>query len=152
MNTPKLLTLPLMLASLSCAMPALAAPNMEEGNWEITMKMEMVGMPFAMPPMKHNQCMTKKDMVPDSSQKGQDCTMSDQKITGDTVSWRMQCKDKDGVTEGEGKITYAGKSYDGAMLMKMTSKKGEAHTMKMAFQGHHTGPCKSPPGKKASDY
>lgn len=152
MNTPKQLVLPLMLASLSYAMPALAAPNMEEGNWEITTKMEMPGMPFAMPPTKHNQCMTKKDAVPDQSRKGQDCKMTDQKMTGDTVSWRMQCKDRDGTTEGEGKITYAGKSYDGSMQMRMTSAKGEAHAMKLSFAGRHTGPCKSPPGKKADDY
>jgi hypothetical protein len=152
MNMPKLLIPSLMLASLSTAMPALAVPNMEEGNWEITTKMEMAGMPFAMPPTKHNQCMTKKEAIPDQSRKGQDCTVTDQKMTGDTVSWRMQCKDKEGTTDGEGKITYAGKSYDGAMNMKMTSKKGEVNTMKMSFQGRHTGPCKSPPGKKAGDY
>ena len=152
MNMSKPLILPLMLASLAFAMPALAAPNLEEGNWEITTKMEMAGMPFAMPPMKHNQCMTKKDAVPDSSQKGEDCTVTDQKITGDTVSWRVQCKGRNGTTDGEGKITYAGKSYEGAMQMKMTSKKGEVNVMKLAFQGRHTGPCKSPPGKKAGDY
>ena len=140
MNMPKQLILPLTLASFFAATPALAAPNMEEGNWEITTKMEMVGMPFAMPPTKHNQCMTKKEAIPDQSRKGQDCTTTDQKMTGDTVSWRMQCKDKDGLTEGEGKITYAGKSYDGAMQMKMS------------FSGRHTGPCKSPPGKRADDY
>ena len=58
---------------------------------------------------------------------------------------------KDGTTEGEGKITYAGKSYDGMMMAKMTQK-GESHTMKMNFAGKHTGPCKSPPGKRADDY
>lgn len=149
---PKQLILPLMLASLSTAMPALATPNMEEGNWEITTKMEMAGMPFAMPPTKHNQCMTKKEMVPDTSQKGQNCTVKDQKMTGDMVSWRIQCKDKDGTMDGEGKITYSGKTYDGAMQMKMTDKKGEVNAMKLQFQGRHTGPCKSPPGKKAGDY
>lgn len=151
MNKPKRFVLPLALASLSFALPALAAPNMEEGNWEITTRMEMPGMPFAMPPTKHNQCMTKKDMVPDQSQKGQDCKITDQKMTGDTVSWRMLCKDRDGTSEGDGKITYKGKSYDGQMLMKM-AQKGETHTMKMNFSGRHTGPCKSPPGKRADDY
>lgn len=141
----------LTLVTAAFALPAFAQPNLQEGNWEITTRMEMPGMPFQMPPQKHNQCMTKKDVVPDQSRKGQDCKITDQKITGDSVSWKMSCKDKDGTTEGEGKITYAGKSYDGMMMAKMSSK-GESHTMKMNFAGKHTGPCKSPPGKRADDY
>ena len=39
-----------------------AAPNMREGMWEITMKMEMAGMPGGMPPQVMKQCMTKKDV------------------------------------------------------------------------------------------
>jgi hypothetical protein len=151
MNLSNRLLLPMFLATLSTALPALAAPNLEEGNYEVTMKMEMEGMPFAMPPVKHNQCMTKKELVPDTSQKGQDCVVKDQKIVGDTLNWKVECNGKDGKTEGEGKITYAGKTYDGLMKMKMTQK-GETMNMKMAFQGKHTGACKSPPGKKAGDY
>lgn len=136
------------------ASPALAQqPNLTEGNWEITTRMEMPGMPFQMPPQKHNQCITKKDFVPDQSSKNRDCKVSDQKVTGNTVSWKMYCKDKDGTTEGEGKITYAGSSYDGMMMAKVTPPKGgESMTMKMNFTGKHTGPCKSPPGKRADDY
>ena len=141
----------LTVAAAAYASPALAQPNLQEGNWEITTRMEMPGMPFQMPAQKHNQCITKKEFVPDQSSKGQDCKITDQKVTGDTVSWKMACKDKDGTTEGEGKITYAGKSYDGMMMAKMMSK-GESHTMKMNFAGKHTGPCKSPPGKRADDY
>jgi len=89
--------------------------------------------------------------VPDQSDKNRDCKVTDQKVTGNTVSWKMSCKGKDGTTEGEGKITYAGKSYDGMMMANMTQK-GEAMTMKMNFAGKHTGPCKSPPGKRADDY
>ena len=139
------------IAAAAFASPALAQPNLQEGNWEITTRMEMPGMPFQMPAQKHNQCITKKEFVPDQSDKNRDCKVTDQKVTGNTVSWKMSCKGKDGTTEGEGKITYAGKSYDGMMMANMTQK-GEAMTMKMNFAGKHTGPCKSPPGKRADDY
>ena len=149
MNKAKLLAA---LATAAFATPALAQqPNLEEGNWEVTTKMEIPGMPFQMPAQKHNQCITKKEFVPDQSDKNRDCKVTDQKVTGNTVSWKMSCKGKDGTTEGEGKITYAGKSYDGMMMANMTQK-GEAMTMKMNFAGKHTGPCKSPPGKRADDY
>ena len=141
------------VAAAAFATPALAQqPNLTEGNWEISTKMEIPGMPFQMPAQKHNQCITKKEFVPDQSDKNRDCKMSDQKVSGNTVSWKMYCKGKDGITEGEGKITYNGGSYDGQMTAKMTPPKGEAMTMKMSFAGKHTGPCKSPPGKRADDY
>jgi hypothetical protein len=136
--------------ALCAPLASWAAPNMEDGDWEVTAKMEMPGMPFAMPPVKHHQCMTKKELVPNMSQKDGDCVVKDQKITGDTVSWRMQCNDKNGAIDGEGKITYAGKSYTGVMQAKMTDKRGEANTIKYTFTGKHMGPCDPNAKKKAS--
>lgn len=149
-TTRVILALPFLAASAAAV--AQGAPNMEEGNWEITAKMEMPGMPFAMPPTKHNQCMTKKDLVPDSSQKGQECSTLEHKVTGNTVTWRMRCKDKEGTMEGEGRITYAGKSYEGTMKTRMKEKGGEMMEMNFQYKARHTGPCKSPPGKRADDY
>jgi hypothetical protein len=136
--------------ALCAPLASWAAPNMEDGDWEVTARMEMPGMPFAMPPVKHHQCMTKKDLVPDMSKKDGDCVVKDQKITGDTVSWRMQCNDKNGAIDGEGKITYAGKSYTGVMQAKMTDKRGEANVIKYNFTGKHMGPCDPNAKKKLS--
>ena len=56
-----------MLAGTNCL--AGSGPNLQEGLWEITSKMEMMGMNI--PTVKHNQCITKKNAVPDSSQPDQ---------------------------------------------------------------------------------
>jgi hypothetical protein len=157
MSLRKSLALSCLFAALAAPALATAAPNMEEGNWEVTMKMEMQGMPFAMPPMKHNQCMTKKDMVPNTSpDKNSSCEVKEQEVSGDTVSWRVVCKDREGTTESEGKITYFGKRYEGAMKAKVTSKRGEATSINYQIQGRHTGACtaKTDPkqNKKAGDY
>ena len=50
-----------------------SGPNMQEGKWEITTKVEMPGMPMNMPPMTHTQCLTKDDFVPQNSQSGEEC-------------------------------------------------------------------------------
>ncbi|HUF79587.1 MAG TPA: hypothetical protein VMN03_00515 [Burkholderiales bacterium] len=48
----------LMLAAALLSAPASAAPpNMKEGLWEITTKMEMPGMPAGMKPQVMQQCM-----------------------------------------------------------------------------------------------
>jgi uncharacterized protein DUF3617 len=146
-------------ACLLCAVLAvpalgLADPAMQEGNWEVTMKMEMVGMPFPMPPMTVNQCVTKKDLVPDVSQRDQNCIVNDQKVTGDTLTWRMHCKGAQGSMDGEGRIKYSGDTYEGEMQANMTDKSGKAMAIKYAMHGKHTGACKadSKKAKRADDY
>ena len=51
------------------------------GSWEINTTVEMPGMPVAIPPTKHTQCITKEELIPQASAEKQDCTMIDQKIS-----------------------------------------------------------------------
>ena len=106
-----------------------SGPNMQEGEWEITTKVEMPGMPMNMPPVTHRQCLTKNDLVPQNSQPGNECKISNVKVSGDSVTWVMQCKGQGGETKGTGEITYSGTSFKGVIKMtvvqadmQMTSK------------------------------
>ena len=106
-----------------------SGPNMQEGEWEITTKVEMPGMPMNMPPVTHRQCLTKNDLFPQNSQPGNECKISNVKVSGDTVTWVMQCKGQGGETKGTGEITYSGTSFKGVIKMtvvqadmQMTSK------------------------------
>ncbi|TAL23880.1 MAG: DUF3617 family protein [Nitrospirae bacterium] len=130
------------LLTLALSAPAFAEPNMKEGMWEMAMKMDMQGMPFAMPPMKFNQCITKKDMVPYKKEKGQDCDMVSTKISGDTVSWVVKCKDKHGTTESSGQITYEGEKFNGVINTTMTDAGGSSQKSKMNMSGRRIGACK----------
>lgn len=106
-----------------------SGPNMQEGEWEITTKVEMPGMPMNMPPMTHRQCLTKDDFVPQNSQPGNECKISNVEVSGDTVTWVMQCNGQGGETKGTGEITYSETSFKGVIKMvvvqadmQMTSK------------------------------
>jgi len=123
-----------------------AAPNMKDGLWEITMKMEMAGMPQAMPPQVMQQCITKKDLqdpakaVPGSSPRDGRCKMTDHKMQGNAATWNVVCEDG---TTGSGTATYSSTSYTSAN--KITSKRGgETHTMTMHNSGRYLGDCKKP--------
>lgn len=63
-----------------------AEPDMREGLWEITVKMDMPGMPMQMPAMTHTQCITKKDLIPQKPEKNQDCKTISSKTSDNTVS------------------------------------------------------------------
>ena len=118
---------------------ASSGPNMQEGMWEITSKMEIPGMPMEMPPTKTTQCLTKKDLAPQSSQSGQECKITQTKVDGDTVTWTMLCKGEGGDMKGSGKITYSGNSFKGVIKMSMVGNNME---MTCYISGRRIGDCK----------
>ena len=124
---------------------ALAGVNMHEGLWEITAKMEIEGMPMKMPPRKHTQCLTNKNMlktmVPKEQAQEEECKITDQKISGNTVTWTMKCSGKDAM-DVTGKTTYHGDTFEGTMTM-ISNDPGEGK-MKMInhVSGKRLGECK----------
>ena len=131
----------LALFALVCALvvPAYAAGPAKAGKWQTTMEMEMEGMPMKMPPTTFTHCITKEqaedaaNAVP-KSQKDSGCTVSDVKVDGGTVSWKMTCE-KQHMT-GTGTATYTGDSYTGKMDMKVGDRE-----MHMKYAGKYLGAC-----------
>lgn len=127
---------------LGLALPAGAAePNMKEGKWEITTTMEMPGLPFAIPPVKHTDCLSKKDAVPQPAEKNQDCKMISTDVQGDTVFWVMECKNQNEVVRSQGNITYRKDSFDGNINMTTTSDGKKSGTMNSKISGRRLGAC-----------
>lgn len=115
------------------------AQNMKEGLWEITVKMEMEeGMPVQMPAQTIRQCIKKEDPVPKLEEPDKDCRFISRQIKGDTVSWKAECRDKEGVITMTGKITYRGNNFDGIEDFR---EDGEL-IMKGRISGRWIGQCK----------
>ena len=123
---------------------AFAGVNMREGLWEITTKMKMEGMPMPMPARKHKQCLTEenmvKAMVPKEDEQ-QECKVTDQKVTGDTVTWTVKCTGKEAM-EMRGKTTYHGDTFEGTMTMVSADPKREQMKMTVDISGRRIGDCK----------
>ena len=122
-----------------------AAPNMREGMWEITAKMDMPGMPAGMPPQVMRQCLTQKDAEnPQKLAQGgpgaERCQISNYQLKGNTASWDMACKGPEEMT-GTGTFTFNGDSYTGMTRMSMKSG-GQTHNMTMQHSGKRIGDCK----------
>ena len=109
------------------------------GKWQIKIETEMPGMPFKMPPVTTEVCLTEEDVkdpqkaVPNDPKS--DCKVGDYKIDGKTVSWTMECPKQN--MKGDGAITFSDESYSGVMNMQM----GE-QAMKMKYTGKWLGTCK----------
>lgn len=91
------------------------AQNMKEGLWEITMTMEMPGMPMKMPPRTWTQCLTKKNCVP---QEDKDCKVIKSEFKEDVFTWVIECKTKEGTTTGNGRMVYKGDTFEGVVKVK----------------------------------
>ncbi len=123
------------LAGLSSA-AVFAAPG---EYWEITSKMEMPGMPFAMPPTTQKVCIPKGgENDPAKTSGDKDCKMTDIKTVGNKTTWKARC-DRDGeVMTGVGEQTTTAKGYQGKMRFSGKSG-GQDVDMTMAFSGKRLG-------------
>jgi hypothetical protein len=120
---------------------ALAEPDFIPGKWEVTTTTEMVGVPGMagmVPPVTHTQCLTKGELVPRSGQSSEECNISDIKINGDSVSWKMTCSGRNGEMDGTGTVTYKGDTMTGMMNMVM---KGAGMQIKNTISGKRIGAC-----------
>jgi len=132
----KIRTIALLSVAAAFALPAIAGPQ-KAGKWQTTIKVEMPGMPMQMPAITHDVCVTPQEAEkpePPRSDRQKDCTISDYKIEGSTVSWKMSCP-KSNMT-GDGTMTYSADSYTGEFHAKM----GE-QTMTMHYTGKRLGEC-----------
>ena len=145
MTAPKVAPL---VALLALSVGVLAQDPRRDGRWEVTMQMEMPGMPGKMPPFTAEQCVTKEQAndpqraVPQQPQRGggqSDCKTEDYKVTGGKVTWTMRCTTPQPMT-GTGEIIYAGNTYNGVMKMNM-ERGGQPMQMTMKVTGKRLGDC-----------
>ena len=135
------------VARISCcallsgfASAALAAGTDEQ--WEITTKMEMAGMPMALPSQTNKVCLPKnrnsdEGLIPQD--KNSDCKMDDMKRSGNKTTFKMSCAGKHPMT-GNGEIENNGDSYRGTMHI-VGKMEGEDVDMKQSFSGKRIGSC-----------
>lgn len=120
--------------------PAQAADNPQKpGNWRMTFQVEMPNMPVKIPAVTKEICVTEEDLkdpkksLPSNDPKSQ-CEIADYKIDGNVVSWTMNCPKQN--MKGEGRITYTGDTYDGALKMNVNDQE-----IKTKFSGKWLGAC-----------
>jgi hypothetical protein len=123
------------LVSIVCA-HADSGPKVHEGLWEITVEVEMPGMPMKMPPNTFTQCIKKDRAIPMDEKPGQQCKAKDIKTNGNTMSWTLECTTPGGQMTGDGTITYHDDKMEGSMSMQ-----SQGMTMTSTYKGHRVGAC-----------
>jgi hypothetical protein len=134
MNRHFIAVLGILTGLLSAA--AFAAPG---EYWEITSKMEMPGMPFAMPSTTQKVCISKgSESNPEKTSGDKNCKMTDVKTVGNKTTWKARCDHDGEVMTGIGEQTTSANGYQGKMQFSGKSH-GQDMNMTMAFSGKHIG-------------
>ncbi len=142
----RLLLATIALAVLAPVSAQTAKP--EPGDlWEITMKMDMPGMPAgAMAPRTSQSCQPKlkergKEPPPPQMGDGKDCKATDMSVKGDTRTWKFTCAE--GVS-GTGKVTAKGPdAWEAESEVTMAAMGGRS--MKSTMSGKRVGDCQVTP-------
>jgi len=132
-------TLCLMLLFTLVALPGAAAAQGTDELWEVTSKMEMAGLPMAMPPQTNQVCRPAGKADEETVPKNQDCRMTDVRRAGNRTTFTMVCEGKDKLT-GTGDIVSDPGSYRGTMRLRGTMD-GQPMDMTQSFSGRRIGPC-----------
>ena len=132
----------LLLVTLAAFCLPAAAQDKDE-LWDITMKMEMPGMPMAMPAQTSRRCVAKGAKDDSFVPKQGECKTVDSNRAGNKYTFKMVCDGKNKMT-GVGEITYGEGIYDGKMQMTGTVE-GQPMNMTQTYSGKRVGNCTAPP-------
>ena len=132
------------LTVIVIAVPSLVlaqvAKKGEAGDlWEMTIKMEMVGMPMSMPAQTHRSCLSRQAGDEKYLPTRDNCKVTQSQRTGNTQRFRMECTGRDAMS-AEGEVTHAGSSYTGKMRMS-GKMEGQNVEMSQTFSGKRVGDC-----------
>lgn len=134
----------LILGTLLCTaviLPASAGgPAVKPGEWSYSVKTEMPGMPFAMPPVTFKHCITEKEVADGKAYqqdpKNKDCKTENLKQTSNSASYDVVCTGKNPMT-GHYDVTFTDDSMTAKGTMNM-----QGQTMKNTTQAKRIGDCK----------
>lgn len=117
------------------SLDAFAAPG---EYWEITSKMDIPGMPYAMPAQKAKVCLAKGGQG-DPHQTQKNCTFSDIQKSGNTLRFKGTCTNDQGDRmDMTGELTHDANSFK--TKMKMTTEgHGKSGAMIMSSSGRRIG-------------
>lgn len=121
---------------------AAAQAQLKDGLWEITSQAQISGMQQQMPPATVRQCITKSDPVVKNQDKDYNCKTTSLKVSGNTVTYAVECKGKEGTMFSEGKNTYTGSTMEGTSTTSFKMQGQPAMQIKTKMSGKYIGPCK----------
>lgn len=144
---------PILLAAFALSLPFAAVAQGPDDLWEVTMKMEMAGMPMSMPAMTNKVCSPKSRQDDQMVPMDKDCKVLESKRTGSRFAFKFRCEGGRNNYTGTGEMEYQGKDAYTGKMHAVGTMEGEAVDMTNTWSGKRVGNCTyEDPAKKAEQY
>ena len=108
-------------------------------QYDVTIKMAMVGIPMEMPAISQRLCVKKGANDGDFVPRQENCTVSDAKRAGPRLTFKIACAGKDPMT-GTGDFTFDANGYNGQIRLK-GKMDGEDVDMTQGIAARRAGGC-----------
>jgi hypothetical protein len=116
-----------------------ASAQGSDDQYDITVKMEMAGMPMAMPPVSQRLCVRKGAKDGDFVPRQENCRVSDTTRTGSRLTFKIACTGNNSMT-GTGDFTFGTNGYNGLIRMKGKIE-GQDVDMTQGIAARRVGAC-----------
>ena len=130
------------LAVVLATPPAVSASEftVPAGKWRTTVT---TSNPFLPAPMTNTRTECRQETAFDPSEmmkQATDCTVRDQRIDGNLLTFTMECRADGGALTGKGRYRLDGDRMEGGMDMTMDVG-GQAMNINLTFTGERLGDC-----------
>lgn len=110
------------------------------GKYEVSIQMEVPGMPGGIPTQTMMQCLSGDSPVPGSNPAAQGCEVTEMQTSGNTVTYKMECSQHGMQAKISGMVTYTGDAFEGTTRTTMAAEAGNV-IMTTAVRGKRIGEC-----------
>jgi len=128
-----------MLAVASFVLCAAPAQAQSDDQYDMTIRMEVQGMPMSMPPMTQRMCVRRNASPSDYVPRQQDCRISDAARSGARLTFAIACS---GMT-GTGEFIFTSDGYTGQIRMRGRMD-GQDVDMTQQIAARRSGACTAP--------
>lgn len=118
------------------------ALDVVEGEWELTVRHTVSGMPIANPPVHYRECFTERDPIPTSFLEAKNCDVIDQHSRGRTLYYRLSCFTEHGSIINEGQIRFGSFKISGKSKSDLGDVAGKNTVLRYKFTGRRLGECR----------
>lgn len=118
------------------------AVEFKEGEWELTVKQSVKGMPVGVPAVSWRECLTQANPIPTRYLQARSCDVIEQNAVYRTLHYKINCFTENGSMINEGKVRFGEFKLSGDSKSELADVAGRDMVLRYKFEGRRIGECK----------
>ncbi len=115
--------------------------DFKEGEWELSVKTTISGMPTGFPLTKYRQCLSIANPVPTAFLNARSCDVMELKKLHRALTYKINCFTENGTVISEGKVRFSTVKLKGTAKSDLNGVTGRNSILRYKFTGKYLGSC-----------